>query len=39
MEDYAQVALWLFLKLAVNDMESPGLCCTLVSSLSLIGSS
>ena len=39
VEGRAQVALWLFLKLAVSDTESPGLWCTLVSSLSLIGTS
>ena len=39
MEGHAQVILWLFLMLAVSDMVSPGLCCSLVSLTSLIGSS
>ena len=38
MEGPAQVASWLFLVIAVSDMVSSGLCCSLVSFTSLIDS-
>ena len=38
MEGPAQVTSWLFLVLAMSDMVSSGLCCSLVSLTSLIAS-
>ena len=38
MEGPAQFASWLFLAIAVSDMVSSGMCCSLVSLTSLIDS-